>query len=234
MTLERQASAASYQDSEGSAAVEEMFELWSKMSRSEADQNRVSTLRFDAMLNRLELCVSQLIKNVDKVPIWAHAESILSYAKMWAGQTRKIVRNGLRSMMSRLEAVHRAIDDSERCWRQLRVHVAELHEYKRKLEETLPQRVSRADFDQEKAEADQRLSAASATISSLRETVAILKNEKIDLEATMQVPFLVFCAPARELRFLARKLGHVIFIPGMKYARGVHPCSICNNEGLCL
>jgi hypothetical protein len=167
--------------------VEEMFELWSKMCKSEADQNRIRTLRFDVLLNRLEHCVGQLVKNVDKVPIWAHAECILNYAKMWAGQTRKIVRSNLRGMMSRLEAVQRAIEDSERCWYQLRVQVAELHEYKSKLEESLPQRVAKTFFDQEKAEADQRLSAASATVSSLHEAVAILKNEKIELEAAMQV-----------------------------------------------
>ncbi len=157
------------------------------MCRSEAENSRISTLRFDALLNRLEQCVSQLIKNVDKVPIWAHAESILTYAKMWAGQTRKIVRSDLRAMTSRLEAVQRAIEESERCWCQLRLHVTELEEHKRNLEETLPMKISRSEFDQEKAEADQRLSAASATISSLHEAVAILRNEKLDLEACMQV-----------------------------------------------
>jgi chromosome segregation ATPase len=156
------------------------------MSRNEADRTSISTLRFDAMLNRLEQCVTQLIKNVDKVPIWAHAESILSYAKMWAGQTRKQLRSGLRIMTSRLEAVQRAIEESERCWRQLRLRVAELHKYKSELEETLAQKLSRLEFNQEKAEVDERLSAASATISSLEESVAMLK--KIYLEVHMQVP----------------------------------------------
>jgi chromosome segregation ATPase len=182
-----QARTVANEDSEGAAAVNETIELWTRMCKAESDRNKMITQRYEAMLKSFEACVSQLMQNIDKLPIWAYAEGILSHSKAWTAQTRKIVGEEMRALLSRLDELENEVVESENGRHRLRSHVSALQDWKRKLEASLAQMVPRSELAVEKAEASQRLSAAAARISELHDALVTLKQEKDQLEATMQV-----------------------------------------------
>ncbi len=168
--------------------MNETIELWTRMCKAEADRNKMITLRYEAMHKAFEKCVGQLMQNIDRLPIWAYAEGILSHSKAWATQTRKIVGEEQQALLSRLDALENEVIESESGRHRLRSHVSALQDWKRKLEASLAQMVPRSELAVEKAEASQRLSAAAARISELHDALVALKQEKDQLVATMQVP----------------------------------------------
>ena len=187
MIVSMQARTVANDDGEGAAAVNETIELWTKMCKAESDRNKVIQLRFESMMNSFEGCLSKLMENIDKLKLWAQAETILNAAKSWAVQMKAGVCLELRSVLSKLDSLEADINEGNLVREQLSSQVSSLQDWKRKLEASISEMVPRSELAVEKAEACQRQSVAAERIKALHEGNSALKQENDQLKAAMQV-----------------------------------------------
>jgi chromosome segregation ATPase len=176
-----------HDDIEGAAAVNETIELWTKMCKAEADRNKTILLRFESMMSSFESSMSQLMESIDKIQLWAQAESILKVAKSWAEQTRISVTSEQRALLSKLESLEIEISEGEASREHLSSQVISLQDWKRKLEASLAEMVPKSELALERAHSAQRQAAADERIKALQESLAALKQENDEIKAALQV-----------------------------------------------
>mmetsp|Transcript_10713 Transcript_10713/g.30130 ORF Transcript_10713/g.30130 Transcript_10713/m.30130 type:complete len:364 (-) Transcript_10713:94-1185(-) len=122
--------AAHYDDEDGSAAVTETIELWTRMCKVEAERQKAVMMRYDAMVDQCVQYLTELQQVLDQMPVLTFHSSILGQLKTWVQQAQIVNREQVRMLITKVDALRSASESAELVCSQQRGQLAALEEWK--------------------------------------------------------------------------------------------------------